>query len=96
MFYAKPDNWPEDIVFHDADTLDFMGAIGVARILALVGHDDWTPDLRSGLELIRRFRNDLPDALLTRSAAFIAEARRAEMEAFLVGVSEASEGLRFL
>ncbi len=96
MFYAKTENWPEDIVFHDADTLDFMGAIGVARILAIVGRDDWTPDLRSGLELIRRFRNDLPDALLTRSAGFIAEARRAEMEAFLVGVSEASEGLRFL
>ncbi len=96
MFYSNPENWPEDIVFHDADTLDFMGDIGIARILAIVGLDEWTPDLRSAVELIRRFRLQLPDSLVTRSAGFIGEARRAEMEAFLEGVSESTDGLRFL
>jgi uncharacterized protein len=96
MFYATPENWPEDIVFHDADTLDFMGHIGVARLLAIVGKDDWTPDLSATVELIRRFRLQLPDTLATSAARFIAEARRAEMDAFLEGVSEASDGLRFL
>lgn len=96
MFYAKPEPWPEVIVFHDADALDFMGSIGIARILSIVGLDDWTPDLRSAIELIRRFRNDLPEALITRSGRFIGEVRRAEMESFLAGVSESSDGLRFL
>lgn len=96
MFYAQPENWPEDLVFHDADTLDFMGHIGIARMLAIVGDDDWTPDLPSAIELVRRFRLQLPDRLATASAKFIATARRAEMEAFLEGVSEASDGLRFL
>lgn len=96
MFYTEPERWPEDIVFHDADTLDFMGSIGVMRVLSIVGRDEWTPDLRSGIELIRRFRLQLPDALNTRAATFIAEARKAEMESFLEGVSEGSGGLRFL
>lgn len=96
MFYEEPENWPEDIVFHDADTLDFMGSIGIARILSIVELDDWTPDIASAIELIRRFRNELPECLVTRGARFVAEARKAEMEAFLEGVSEASGGLRFL
>lgn len=96
MFYAEPENWPEDVVFHDADTLDFMGHIGIARILSIVEKDEWAPDLASGLELVRRFRLQLPESLATSSARFIAEARRAEMEAFLEGVSEATDGLRYL
>ncbi|HEY3317016.1 MAG TPA: HD domain-containing protein [Coriobacteriia bacterium] len=96
MFYAEPENWPEDLVFHDADTLDFMGYIGITRLLAVVARDEWTPDVRSTIDLIRRFRTQLPDTLATGAARFIAEARKAEMEAFLEGVSEASDGLRFL
>lgn len=96
MFYNRPENWPEDLVFHDADTLDFMGHIGTARLLAIVGKDDWTPDLPATIELIRRFRLQLPDTLATPAARFVAEARRNEMEAFLEGVSEATDGLRFL
>jgi hypothetical protein len=52
--------------------------------------------VRSAIELIRRFRNELPDALMTRSGKFVGEVRRAEMETFLAGVSEGSDGLRFL
>jgi hypothetical protein len=35
------------VIFHDADTLDFMGAIGVTRLLSIVGLDDWTPGLET-------------------------------------------------
>lgn len=96
MYYAQPENWPEDIVFHDADTLDFLGHIGTARLLAIVGDDDWTPDLPTAIDLIRRNRLQLPDALITSSARFIAEARRNETDAFLEGISEATDGMRFL
>lgn len=96
MFYTRPENWPEDIVFHDADTLDFMGDIGIARVLSIVGKDEWAPDLPSAIDLVRRFRLELPDTLVTASAGFIAKARRTEMERFLEGVSEATDGLRFL
>jgi uncharacterized protein len=96
MYYNEPEKWPEDLVFHDADTLDFMGHIGIARMLSIVETDDWTPDLPSAVELIRSFRLQLPDTLVTGAAKFIGEARRSEMEAFLEGVSEASDGLRYL
>ena len=29
MFYVKPENNNESMIFHDADTLDFMGTIGI-------------------------------------------------------------------
>jgi uncharacterized protein len=96
MFYAEPEEWPEDIIFHDADTLDFMGNVGVMRILTIVGRDDWTPDLPSAIELIRRFRRELPDALITGVARERAGWLAEEMEAFLSGVSEGTDGLRLL
>jgi uncharacterized protein len=96
MFYSEPDDWPEDTVFHDADTLDFMGSVGVMSILTLVGRDDWTPDLPAAIELIRRFRRELPDALVTGVAREWAAWRAEEMEAFLSGVSEGTDGLRLL
>ncbi len=37
MFYSDPGKTPEAIVPHDADSLDFIGAIGAARMLALTG-----------------------------------------------------------
>ena len=33
MYYHKPGATPEAIVLRDADTLDFLGAVGVARVL---------------------------------------------------------------
>jgi uncharacterized protein len=42
MFYAKLGESIESKIFHDADTLEFMGIIGITRILSIVGIADWT------------------------------------------------------
>jgi hypothetical protein len=73
-----------------------MGDVGVMRILSIVGLDDWTPDLPAAIELIRRFRRDLPGSLVTGAAKELGAKRAAETEAFLAGVSEGTEGMRFL
>jgi uncharacterized protein len=87
MFYAKPGEIMESKVFHDADTLDFMGSIGITRILSIVGIDDWTPDLKSALKLIEKFRNELLSLLVIEKAQEIGRIRKREMDAFLDNLS---------
>lgn len=83
MFYAKSVDTVESKIFHDADTLDFMGTIGITRILSLVGIDDWTPDLKSAIQLIQKFSKELPNSLLTQRAKKLGEIRKKEMVDFL-------------
>jgi len=95
-FYADPPASIEAIVFRDADFLDFLGAIGVARMLAIVGLEDWTPNVKKAVSLIRRFSRDLPDKLLTRPAKRIGKVRQAEMNSFLAALSEETDKLEML
>ncbi len=83
MFYVKPEHSIESKIFHDADTLDFMGSIGITRILSIVGIDDWTPDLNSAITLIEKFSNDLPLLLVTQKAKETGLDRKREMVYFL-------------
>ncbi|MFW9951153.1 MAG: HD domain-containing protein, partial [Candidatus Thorarchaeota archaeon] len=88
MFYSKPSEHVESIIFHDADTLDFLGIIGITRLLAIVGKEDWTPDLNSAVKLIQKFHNELPPKLVTMEAKKICEKRQSEMEYFLENLSQ--------
>jgi HD superfamily phosphodiesterase len=93
---ANPTSSVEAVLFHDADTLDFMGAIGIARLLSIVGLDDWTPDLSSAVKLIQRFTQELPEKLHTSQAKEMGEVRQAEMAAYLAALSSETNGLEFL
>ena len=96
MYYAKPADCPEAQLFHDADVLDCMGAIGITRWLSIVGLDDLTPDVPSAIRLIERFRSELPETLRTETARQIGQKRAEEMTDFLQCLSDASEHLRLL
>jgi uncharacterized protein len=96
MYRADPGESREAVLFHDADTLDFLGAVGVARILAIVGLDDWAPDLPSAVRLLQRFVRELPAKLITVSARQLAVGRVAEMKAFLAALELESQGLAVL
>ena len=71
---------PEAIVLHDADTLDFLGAVGVARRLSVTGT---APDYAGGTARIRDFAEKLPARLVTATAKRMAVSRVAEMRGFL-------------
>ena len=96
MFYATPVNNLESKIFHDADTLDFMGTIGVTRILSIVGKEDWTSDLSSAIKLIKKFSTELPSSLVTNVAQKIGEVRKKEMEEFLKNLAEETNQYEFL
>jgi uncharacterized protein len=87
MFYVSPDIKEEVIIFRDADILDYMGYIGITRMLAMVKQDDWTPDTAGAVQLIKSFSAELPQELYTLSAKTIGHERALEMEMFLKGLS---------
>jgi uncharacterized protein len=91
MYYREPSARIEAIIFHDADVLDFMGYIGIARLLAIVGVSDWTPDVASALKLIEQFSRELLEKLHTPLARKLGESRKQEMVTFLNGLSKESD-----
>ncbi len=96
MFYVKPSDVKESIIFHDADTLDFMGTIGISRILAIVGKEDWTPDLKSAIFLIQKFHDELPLQLYTTAAKEICNERMSEMKDFLAKLSQQTNNFELI
>lgn len=83
MFYADVPENNTAMVLHDADTLDFLGTIGVTRILSLSTRHPWATDLQTALATLENFSEQLPPSLKTKSAIVIGETRVAEMRNFL-------------
>jgi len=81
MYYRDPGTQPEAIVLHDADSLDFLGAIGAARMLSLTGSA--RPDFAGAVKSLRAFLNDIPPKLVTQTARAMAAVRVAELWQFL-------------
>jgi uncharacterized protein len=90
--YDKEPEGAEAIVLHDADALDFLGALGAARLLAATAD---RPDYDQALGRIERFAVDIPPRLKTAAARDLATQRVAAMTDFLAQVRrETPEGAR--
>ncbi len=85
MYYANPGTDPTAIVLHDADSLDFLGDVGAARMIALMGAKSasFAPALRTLRTLLR----EIPPRLITRAARRIGAQRAAELHAFLAAIA---------
>ncbi|HTL13189.1 MAG TPA: HD domain-containing protein [Bdellovibrionota bacterium] len=70
---------PEARVFHDADTLDFLGSIGLVRIVGLTDRHGWAPNLPGGIATLTEWMDELPHDLVTAAAKRMAGARIAEL-----------------
>lgn len=81
MFYSDAGSDPNAIVLHDADSLDFLGDIGAARLIALTGAKG--PSFAPAVKTLRGFLEDIPPKLITRTARKIGAERAAELQAFL-------------
>ena len=81
MFYSVAGTVPEAIALHDADSLDFLGNVGAARIIALTGEQK--PDIQSAIKTLRSFVHDIPPKLITTTAKRMGAQRAAELTAFL-------------
>lgn len=84
MFFSDPAGLPpEALYFRDADTLDFLGAIGIARIFALTGKHRWAPDVAGAEATVRKNYAELPAKLATPQGRAAAVSRVEEMKRFL-------------
>jgi uncharacterized protein len=81
MYYSDPGSQPEAIVLHDADSLDFLGEIGAARMLSLVGAN--AESFARAVKTLRTFVHDIPPRLITKTAQKIGARRAAALEQFL-------------
>ncbi|HUN72758.1 MAG TPA: HD domain-containing protein [Steroidobacteraceae bacterium] len=81
MFYSDAGNDPNAIVLHDADSLDFLGDIGAARLIALTGEK--APSFAAAVKTLRGFLKVIPPRLITRTARRMGAERAAELESFL-------------
>lgn len=80
MHDKAPGRRNEAIALHDADTLDFLGSVGVARRLAVTGTaTDYSP----GIARIAEFADKLPGRFVTGTARAMAAPRIEEMRRFL-------------
>lgn len=90
MYYAEVPNDATATVLHDADTLDFLGVIGVTRILSLTSRHPWASDLQTALATLENFSIELPESLRTDAAQEIGRTRVAQMRELLSTLREES------
>lgn len=81
MYYSDPGTLPEAIVLHDADSLDFLGEIGAARMLSLTGAS--AESFARAVKTLRSFVHDIPPRLITKTAQRMGAERAAALERFL-------------
>ena len=81
MFYGNPGSDPTAILLHDADSLDFLGDIGAARLIALTGEN--APSFAPAAKTLRQFVKQIPPRLITKTARRIGAERAAELGMFL-------------
>ncbi len=92
MFYSDPGSNPTAIVLHDADSLDFLGDIGAARILSLTGAK--APSFAPAVKTLRGFLTAIPPRLITRAARRIGKRRAAQLGRFLAALQRETCGGR--
>jgi uncharacterized protein len=92
MFYSSPGSDPNAIVLHDADSLDFLGDMGAARLIALTGEK--APSFAPAVKTLRGFIKDIPPRLITKTAQRLGRERTRELQAFLDGLQDESLGGR--
>lgn len=94
--YERAPVSPEAVYLHDADALDWLGAIGVARIVALVDPNGGSPDLPAAIKMIKENLAAVPSRVLSPAGRARVAARTAEVQKFLETLGRESDGMRAL
>ncbi len=93
---AAPGASPESALLKDAVALDYLGAIGLSRILAMVGTEDDVPDIPAALWQAENLRQRLPGLLVFEASKGKARQRILEMDDFLQDLKGSTNNLKLL
>lgn len=83
-------------VLRDADMLEFLGAVGLTRLLAIVEVEEWVPDPKAAITLALEFAQNLPGKLFYPTSRLIADERVAETQAFIDTLATETADLAWL
>jgi HD domain len=95
MYYRDPVG-AEALYLHDADALDWLGAIGVARIMALVDPHGGNPDAPKAVAMLTDNLSKVPSRVLSPAGRARVPERQAELEKFLSDLKRETDNLRTL
>jgi HD superfamily phosphodiesterase len=95
MFEREPVS-PEARYLHDADALDWLGAIGVARVIALADPNGGEPDGPAVVKMLDDNLRQVPSRVLSPAGRQMMPARRDELQRFLRELRDESDQLRAL
>lgn len=86
----------ESCLLNDAICLDYLGAIGVSRVLAMVGLEEDVPDLGSAISHAEGLRRSMPGMLNFQASRDIARERVVEMDEFIGAVRRSTGDLEMI
>jgi hypothetical protein len=95
MYYRDPKS-PEAVYLHDADALDWLGAIGAARIIALVDPNGGDPDGPKAMKMIDENLEKVPARVISPAGRALLPKREAELRRFVEELRRESDDLRTL
>jgi len=95
MFYRDPVG-PEALYLHDADALDWLGAIGAARILGLIDPNGGDPDGPKAVKMIEDNLAKVPPRVLSPAGRALLPQRTSELQQFLAELRHESDDLKTL
>ncbi len=93
---APPGAAVESVLLKDAVALDYLGAIGLSRMIAMVGIEEDVPDIPTALWHAESLKQKIPGLLVLQSSKAIARRRILEMEDFLEDLRDATAKLKLL
>lgn len=94
--YDRDPIGPEALYLHDADALDWLGAVGVARIIALVDPNGGDPDGPKVVKMLVENLAAVPQRVLSPAGRRLAAPRGAELRRFLDELRQETSDLRTL
>jgi uncharacterized protein len=93
---APPGPGAEATLLKDAVALDYLGVVGLSRVLAMVGTEDDVADLRAAVWHAESLRRQIPDLLILETSKDIAYHRGHETDRFMQDLRDATAGLKLL
>jgi uncharacterized protein len=95
MYYRTPVA-AEALYLHDADALDWLGSIGVARIFGLVDPNGGDPTGPKAAAMLAENRAKVPERVLSQAGRARVPALKAELDTFLKNLQRETENLKTL
>ena len=94
--YPREPQGPEALYLHDADALDWLGAIGVARIFGLVDPNGGQPDGPAAVKMLQEYLVTVPPRILSPAGRAASAERVRQLQDYLKSLGTESGDLSTL